>query len=303
MTDRLSEPSPERSADLTAQSSDAESSGALAAILQSPSYRRTDQDTEFLDRDDLRALRLQLEYLKPEFIQREQGIQSTIVVFGSARLAEPAVAGRRLAEAEAALVRQPDDPVLRSNVETAKRQLALSPFYDHAREFARLVSSTCQMDGRCEYVIVTGGGPGVMEAANRGAADMGAKSIGFNIVLPQEQTPNPYITPKLCFQFRYFALRKMHFMLRARALVAFPGGFGTLDELFEVLTLMQTGKAQGATVVLFGRAFWEQLINWRLLVDCGLIGPKDLSLIHYAESAQEAWDVILAQHHTEVPAR
>jgi uncharacterized protein (TIGR00730 family) len=303
MTDRPPDPSAERSAELIATSSDTDSSRALAAILQSPSYRRTDQDTEFLNRDDLRALRLHLEYLKPEFIQREQGIQSTIVVFGSARLPEPAVARQRLAEAEAALACRPDDPVLRSNVETARKQWELSPFYDHARDFARLVSSTCQVDGRCEYVIVTGGGPGVMEAANRGAADVGAKSIGFNIILPHEQTPNTYITPELCFQFRYFALRKMHFMLRARALVAFPGGFGTLDELFEVLTLLQTGKAQGATVVLFGRTFWEQLINWRLLVDCGLIGPQDLSLIRYAETAQEAWDMILTQHQPQVPAR
>lgn len=303
MTDRPPDPSTERFPESSAQPSDTESSKALAAILQSPSYRRADRDIDFLNRDDLRALRLQLEYLKPEFIQREQGIQSTIVVFGSARLPEPAVARQRLSEAEATLARRPDDPVLRSNVETARKQLALSPFYDHARDFARLVSSTCQVDGRCEYVIVTGGGPGVMEAANRGATDVGAKSIGFNIVLPHEQTPNSYITPELCFQFRYFALRKMHFMLRARALVAFPGGFGTLDELFEVLTLLQTGKAQGAAVVLFGRAFWEQLINWQLLVDCGLIGPQDLSLIRYAETAQEAWDMILTQQQPRASVR
>jgi uncharacterized protein (TIGR00730 family) len=303
MTDRPPDPSAKRSTGFPIEPTEAESSGALSAILQSPSYRRTDQDIEFLNRDDLRALRLQLEYLKPEFVQREQGIQSTIVVFGSARLPEPAVARQRLAEAEAAMARQPDDPLLRSKVETASRQLALSPYYDHARDFSRLVSSTSQVDGRCEYVIVTGGGPGVMEAANRGAADVGAKSIGFNIVLPHEQTPNPYITPDLCFQFRYFALRKMHFMLRACALVAFPGGFGTLDELFEVLTLLQTGKAQGATVVLFGRAFWEQLINWQLLVECGLIGPRDLSLIRYAETAQEAWDLILAQPQPQASVR
>ncbi|MGE3150998.1 MAG: TIGR00730 family Rossman fold protein [Nitrospiraceae bacterium] len=295
MTDRLPDPIAERSTGFPREPIETDPSGVLSAILQSPSYRRTDQDVEFLNREDLRALRLQLEYLKPEFIQREQDIQSTIVVFGSARLPEPAVARQRLAEAEAALTRQPDDPLLRSKVEMARQQLTLSPYYDHARDFARLVSSTCQVDGQCEYVIVTGGGPGVMEAANRGAADAGAKSIGFNIMLPHEQTPNPYITPELCFQFRYFALRKMHFMLRARALVAFPGGFGTLDELFEVLTLLQTGKAQDATVVLFGRAFWDQLIKWQLLVDCGLIGPQDLSLIRYAETAQEAWDLILAQ--------
>jgi hypothetical protein len=152
------------------------------------------------------------------------------------------------------------------------------------------------VDGCCEHVIVTGGGPGIMEAANRGAADVGAKSIGFNITLPHEQRPNPYITPSLCFQFRYFALRKMHFLLRAKALVAFPGGFGTLDELFEALTLVQTGKVVGLIVVLVGRAFWEQLINWSMLADEGPISPQDLQLFHCAETAREAWDIITAHH-------
>ena len=268
----------------------------LKMILGSPSYRRADEDLEFLGRDELRAVRLQLELLKPELIQSREGIRSTIVVFGSSRLVEPAEARQRLAEAEAALAQKTDDPDRQGATAIARRHAALSPFYEQAREFARLVSSTCQMDSHCEHVIVTGGGPGIMEAANRGAADVGAKSIGFNITLPQEQQPNPYITPALCFQFRYFALRKMHFLLRAKALVAFPGGFGTLDELFETLTLLQTGKVEGLTVVLMGRAFWERLINWPMLLEEGLIGPHDVKLFRYAETAQEAWDIISAHH-------
>jgi hypothetical protein len=271
-------------------------------ILLSPSYRRADQDTDFLNRDELRAVRLQLELLKPELIQHEEGIRSTIVVFGSARLIEPAEAKKRLAEAEAALAMKSGDLERQRAVATAKRRLALAPYYDQAREFGRLVSSTCQINGHCEHVIVTGGGPGIMEAANRGAADVGAKSIGLNITLPHEQQPNSYITPSLCFQFRYFALRKMHFLLRAKALVAFPGGFGTLDELFEALTLVQTGKEVGLVVILVGRAFWERLINWQMLVDDGLISPDDLRLFRYAETAQEAWDIIAATHPPSTPA-
>lgn len=190
----------------------------LDALLKSSSYRLANEDLDFLSRDDLRPVRLQLELLKPELLQQQEGIHSTIVVFGSARLIEQADARKRAAEAEAALAQTPDDPDRRQAVAVARRQLALSSFYSQAREFGRLVSQTCQIDGRCEYVIVTGGGPGIMEAANRGAADVGAKSIGLNIALPHEQAPNPYITPNLCFQFHYFALRKMHFLLRAKAL-------------------------------------------------------------------------------------
>lgn len=265
-------------------------------VQDSPSYRRADQDPEFLTREELRAVRLQLEFLKPELIQQDEGIGSTIVVFGSARLVEPTRANECLAEAEAALARQPDDRERQQAALIARNQVALAHYYDEAREFSRLVSTTCQLDGRCEFVIVTGGGPGIMEAANRGASDVGAKSIGLNITLPHEQQPNPYMTPNLSFQFRYFALRKMHFLLRARALVAFPGGFGTLDELFETLTLLQTGTVTGLTVVLVGRAFWERLINWPLLVESGLISHQDLELFHYAETAQETWDIITANH-------
>ena len=257
------------------------------------------QDQEFLERDELRPIRIGLELLKPELIQREENIQSTIVVFGSARLHEPAAAAQALHQAEAEAVRKPHDPTCRQAVAIAKRKLELAKYYDVAREFGRIVSSTCQIDGRCDHVVVTGGGPGIMEAANRGAADVNAKSIGLNITLPHEQQPNPYISPSLNFEFRYFAIRKMHFLIRAKALVAFPGGFGTLDELFETLTLLQTGKTESVVVVLVGRDFWDRLINWQLLVDCGLIAQQDLQLFHYAETAQEAWDLIA--RHNGVP--
>ena len=266
----------------------------------SPSYIPADRDTEFLQRDELRPIRIGLELLKPELIQHEEGVRSTIVVFGSARLQEPDAAKHALHMAEEEAARSPGNPACQHKASVARRQLALSKYYDVAREFGRLVSSTCQVEGRCDYVIVTGGGPGIMEAANRGAADVNAKSIGLNITLPHEQRPNPYITPKLNFQFRYFAIRKMHFLIRAKALVAFPGGFGTLDELFETLTLLQTGKTESMMVVLVGRDFWERLINWQWLVENGLIAQQDLQLFHYAETAQEAWDLI--SRHNGVPS-
>ncbi|WHZ17283.1 MAG: hypothetical protein OJF52_004135 [Nitrospira sp.] len=272
-----------------------DSSGHHTAVTSS-SYIPADRDIEFLQRDELRPLRLGLELLKPELIQEEQGIRSTIVVFGSSRLLEPSLARQALEQAVAELQAFPQDRTLQQRVAIAERRVALAHYYDVAREFGRLVSSTCQVDGQCDYVVVTGGGPGIMEAANRGAADVGAKSMGLNITLPHEQYPNPYITPELCFQFRYFALRKMHFLLRARALVVFPGGFGTLDELFETLTLLQTGKTRNITIVLMGRTFWERLINWPLLVDEGLITVDDLSLFHFAETAQQAWDLISRNH-------
>ncbi len=267
--------------------------------ITSSSYIPADKDTEFLQRDELRPIRIGLELLKPELIQNEEQIQSTIVVFGSARLQEPTAARQALKKAEEEAARAPNDLGCQRNVAIAKRQLDLAKYYDIARDFSRVVSSTCQIDGHCDYVIVTGGGPGIMEAANRGAADVNAKSIGLNITLPHEQHPNPYITPRLSFQFRYFAIRKMHFLIRAKALVAFPGGFGTLDELFETLTLLQTGKTDKVLVILVGRTFWERVINWQLLVDCGLIAQTDLDLFHYAETAQDAWDLIA--RHNGVP--
>ncbi len=265
-------------------------------VAGSPAYTPADRDLAFLQRDELRPLRLQLELLKPELIQREQGIRSTIVVFGSARVSDPEQAKADLAVAQKELSDHPEDARYQRAVQEARKRLRLSAYYEEARAFGRLVSAACQMDGQCDYVLVTGGGPGIMEAANRGAADAGGKSIGLNITLPHEQRPNPYVTPALCFQFRYFALRKMHFLLRAKALVAFPGGFGTLDEVFETLTLLQTGKAAALTVVLVGRDFWEKLINWPLLLEEGLISSQDLTLFHYAETAQEAWDLIVREH-------
>ena len=267
---------------------------------ESSSYIPADHDIAFLQREELRSVRVGLELLKPELIQREQGIRSTIVVFGSARLQEPSAARETLRLREEQAARSPRDPRCAQQTAIARRQLDLSKYYDMAREFSRIVSSACQTDGRCDYVVITGGGPGIMEAANRGAADVRAKSIGLNITLPHEQAPNSYITPELCFQFRYFAIRKMHFLIRAKALVAFPGGFGTLDELFETLTLVQTGKAQSVVIVLVGRAFWERLVNWQLLVEEGLIGEEELRLFHYAETAQEAWELI-GRHHGVTP--
>lgn len=265
---------------------------------RSPSYLRADQDTEFLSRDELRAVRLQLEWFKPELIQQDEGIHSTIVVFGSARVPDPEQAKLNLDLTMQALAQNPNDLGFQRAVTIANNQLGLSHYYAVARDFSRLVSSTCQIDGHCEYVVVTGGGPGIMEAANRGAHDVGAKSIGLNISLPHEQQPNPYISPKLTFQFRYFALRKMHFLMRAKALVAFPGGFGTLDELFETLTLLQTGKVKDVSVILVGKTFWQQAINWDYLVDSGLISPEDLKLFHFAETAQETWSFIMRNHHS-----
>jgi hypothetical protein len=265
----------------------------------SPAYRRADSDSDFLQRDELRAVRLQLEWFKPELIQQDEGIESTIVVFGSARLLEPDAARAKLLIAEEELAQSPDDPEKKRILAIAKNHLRLSSHYNEAREFAQIVSASCQIEGNYQFVIITGGGPGIMEAANRGAADVGAKSIGLNIALPYEQTPNPYITPSLCFQFRYFALRKMHFLNRAKALVVFPGGFGTMDELFETLTLLQTGKIKDVSVILIGKDHWEDLINWKKFVELGLISPKDLSLFHYAETAMEAWEIIVGEHPQE----
>jgi hypothetical protein len=265
-------------------------------ILASGTYRLAEQDLALLARPELRPVRLLLELLKPELVLAEQGVESTIVVFGGTQIVEPAQAAARLAAAREALARSPGDARLARALARAERIAAKSRYYEAAREFARLVSSTCQVGGRCEYVVVTGGGPGIMEAANRGAFDAGAKSVGLNITLPAEQIPNPYITPELCFQFHYFALRKMHFLLRARALVAFPGGFGTLDELFETLTLRQTRRMQEIPVVLFGRDYWERVVDWRFLVEEGVVGEEHLALIDYAETPQEAWDAIARFH-------
>jgi hypothetical protein len=268
----------------------------LQEILRSPSYRVAYKDVEFLASADLRPMRMELELLKPELGFRQQEICSTIVVFGGTRIIEPAAAEEELERARASLAEAPDDPQRRRAVARAERIVAKSRYYELAREFARLVSSTCQVQGKCDYVVVTGGGPGIMEAANRGAYDVRAKSIGLNIRLPMEQEPNPYITPELCFQFHYFALRKFHFLLRAKALVVFPGGFGTLDELFDALTLRQTRRMQEIPIIIFGRDYWQQVIDFQHLADEGTIDDEDLELIQYAETPEEAWEIIWKFH-------
>ena len=266
------------------------------AILASPSYRLAEEDTDFLARPECRPVRLELELLKPEMALAEQGVKSTIVVFGGTQVIEPAAARERLGRAKKALAANPGDKELAREVARAERVAAKAHYYEAAREFARLVSSSCQVEGECDYVIVTGGGPGIMEAANRGAFEVGAKSIGLNIELPAEQVPNPYISPELCFQFHYFAVRKMHFLLRAKALVIFPGGFGTLDELFDALTLRQTNRMQQIPIVLFGREYWEQVIDFHFLADEGTIADAHLRLIDFAETPQQAWETITTFH-------
>jgi uncharacterized protein (TIGR00730 family) len=258
-----------------------------APHCQSPSYRLAYQDPDFLLRDELRPVRLQLELLKPELILQEHQIESTIVIFGSARIPEPAMDGLRQARAE--LQHDEADPALQHKVRVAERKVANSRYYDEARKLGRLISAHTD-DHR--FVVMTGGGPGVMEAANRGAHDAGALSIGMNIVLAHEQLPNPYITPELNFQFHYFAIRKMHLLMRAKTLIAFPGGFGTLDELFETLTLIQTGKVRRIPVLLFGKEFWERVIHFQTLLDEGTISPEDLDLFTYVDTAEDAWEII-----------
>lgn len=267
----------------------------LAEILASPSYRLAAVDLELLARPELRPVRLQLELLKPELAFKEQDIHSTIVVFGSTQVIEPAQAEARVAAAREALNSAPNDPQQQRALSRALRILAKARYYDAAREFARLVSSACQSDG-CDYVVMTGGGPGIMEAANRGAYDVEAKSIGLNIILPSEQAPNPYITPELCFQFHYFALRKMHFLLRAKALVVFPGGFGTIDELFDALTLSQTRRMQEIPIILFSRDYWTRVIDFQFMADEGVIQDEHLRMIQYAETPAEAWQQIQSFH-------
>ena len=241
----------------------------------SPSYRLAYVDTDFLCREELRPVRLQLELLKTEMALTERGINSTVVMFGGARIPEPG------GEAWAA------------RNETQKRNLEQSSiYYEEARKFARLCTDYGAKSGHLEYVVVTGGGPGVMEAGNRGAMDAGGPSIGLNIVLPHEQAPNPYVTPELSFNFHYFAIRKMHFLMRAKAVVVFPGGFGTLDELFEALTLIQTKRMAPIPLILFGENFWRSVVNFEFLANFGTIAPEDMDLLHFAETADDAWKII-----------
>jgi uncharacterized protein (TIGR00730 family) len=275
---------------------DPEAQQRLQAILASPSYRQSDQDTEFLERPDVRGVRLQIDYLKPELLLEAHGVVHTIVVFGSTRIREPATAQRRAEELRARLAQTTDGSDSAWRLAVAERLLAKSDYYTVAHEFGRLVGEAGRGPADSRVILVTGGGPGIMEAANRGAFDAGAKSVGLNITLPDEQYPNPYITPELSFRFRYFALRKLHFLLRAKALVAFPGGFGTFDELFETLTLIQTRTIRPVPVVLVGRDYWRRAVDVDFLIDEGVIDPEDRELFWYAETASEIWRGILAWH-------
>jgi len=257
------------------------------------SYRMAFADTDFLLREELRPVRMQLELMKPELVQQDLGIDSTVVIFGSARFKPREVAETLLGEARAL-----GDPAA---IRRAERQLEMSRYYEEARRFAHLVTSEADALGE-PVIISTGGGPGIMEAGNRGAYEAGGRSMGMSIYLPFEELPNPYITPELCFQFHYFAIRKMHFLMRAVALVSFPGGFGTLDELFEVITLTQTRKIRRRPIILFGRSFWENLINFDLLVEDGVISQGDLDLFQYVETAEEAWEAIKLAYRIDDPA-
>jgi uncharacterized protein (TIGR00730 family) len=253
---------------------------------RAPAYKLAFTDQEFMCRDELRPVRLQLELLKPEMMMEEYGIESTIVLFGGARIPEPA----------------------KKDTARTKTLADLSKYYDEARSFARIMTERSKASGNREDVIVTGGGPGVMEAGNRGAVDAGGVSIGLNIVLPHEQAPNEYVTPDLCFNFHYFAIRKMHFLMRAKAVTVFPGGFGTLDETFEALTLIQTGRMQRVPFLLFGEAFWKSIINWDALSEAGTISAEDLELFRFVETAEEAVAIIDAwdgadQTRTSMPGR
>ena len=259
----------------------------LRAIVESPTYRLAYEDSELLGHDDLRPVRLQLELLKPERALREQGVYSTVVVFGSARVTDAVTANTQLAALEQGAAVSLANPALEKKLALARRRVEQARHYEQARRFANLISSRFQQQERCDFVVVTGGGPGIMEAANRGAFEAGARSIGLNITLPHEQAPNPYVSPELAFRFHYFALRKMHFLMHARGLVAFPGGYGTLDELFEVLTLIQTGKMAPIPVVLVGRTFWRRVVDFDYLVDEGYIAPADVDLFTCVDQAEE----------------
>ena len=272
----------------------------LKKIIQSDTYQLAHQDLDLLNSSSMRGVRMLLEISKPELYFEEAGITSTIIVFGGARIQEKSAAKATLKEAMKNLDANPGSAKVQRNVSRAEKILELSKFYKEAREFAFLASHFGQSGESpgpscSSHVIVTGGGPGIMEAANRGAFDAGCRSIGLNIELPHEQNPNPYITPDLCFKFNYFALRKFHFVMRAVGAVLFPGGYGTLDELFELLTLRQVGTQHAMPIILFGREYWSRLIDFDFMADSGLIDDDDLQLIQFAETAAEAWELIGSQ--------
>lgn len=257
-------------------------------------YRLAFADDQFMQQEELTAVRLQLEFLKPELVQLEEGIKSTVVIFGSARIPEPQVAAAEVDRARELLEAQPDSEELQWSLSRAKNMQANALYYEEARLLAEMITLDTLETGPCDMVVTTGGGPGIMEAANRGASDAGGKSIGLNIELPFEQEPNPFISPELCFQFHYFAIRKMHFLKRAKALVACPGGFGTMDELFDALTLVQTGKIEPLPILLMGRRYWKRVLHLEAMAEEGVISQQDLQLVEFVDSADEAWRTIKA---------
>lgn len=271
-------------------------SSTVERLVSSPTYRQADEDLAFLQRPEMCGVRLQLDYWKTEETLQRFGICDTVVVYGSTRIASPAVARARLADAQHRLAERPNDPERRHAVSVAVRLLERSHYYGVARDLGRLVGETGRSPHPRRLTIITGGGPGIMEAANRGAHERGAPSIGLNITLPREQFPNPYVTPELCFRFHYFAIRKLHLLERAKAAVFFPGGYGTCDELFEVLTLLQTRKIAPLPVVLVGRAFWRSAVDFGFLVDEGMIDPCDAALFRFSETADEIWAAIGGPH-------
>ena len=264
----------------------------LELIISSSNYQLAHEDRELLNSDEMRGVRMLLEINKPEKILEEQNILSTIIVFGGASLSDKSSIDQRIELAKNSLTKDPSSSNLERELTRLKNLQSISHYYDSAREFAKIVSRQNQKEHCNSHVIVTGGGPGIMEAANRGAFDADCKSIGLNISLPNEQHPNAYITPGLCFKFNYFALRKFHFVMRSVAAVFFPGGFGTFDELFELLTLRQTGMKTEIPIILFGRDYWSKVINFQFLSDHGLISDEHMNLFQYADSASEAWDII-----------
>lgn len=258
----------------------------------SPSYRLAYADEDFILSDDMRPVRLLLELSKPELTLIEHNISHTIVIFGSARILSPELAAEKLQDIQERLANNPTNTHLLTEQRQALNSAKRVRYYNEARLLAEKITRESCVHNLPRLHIITGGGPGIMEAANRGANDAGGESIGLNITLPHEQKPNSYITPSLCFQFHYFAIRKMHFLLRAQALIVFPGGFGTLDELFETLTLIQTNKIKPLPIIAFDRHYWESLLNFDLLVEEGMISPADKDLIQFVESADDAWKIV-----------
>jgi len=277
-------------------SEDPQAEALVKKLMASPGYKLAEEDTDFLKSDETRGIRLELDYLKAELAMRRYGVEHTIVVFGSARIRERKTAMARFEAVSRAVEKNPEDVQLLAELRDAERMVEMSTYYDDARHFGQLVGRSGRGPDDNRVIMMTGGGPGIMEAANRGAHDVGANSIGLNINLPHEQFPNPYISPELCFQFHYFAIRKLHFIMRAQALVAYPGGFGTLDELFEILTLVQTQKTPPIPVVLVGTRYWKRLINFDMLAEEGMISPEDLEIFAIVENAEEAWRHIIRWH-------